>query len=84
VPLIFNVKRVANPESSVGLMSMGGKGPEVLVTFTTELAKNLGKILSGLHEMKIKGSSHLATGISVAAVRLPLYPKFKSSALSSR
>src|SRR4051812_4293232 len=58
VHLIFNAKTGANPESSVGLMSMGGKGPEVLVTFTTEF----GKILAGLHQTKIKGSSHLATG----------------------
>jgi len=50
-------------------MSMGGQGPEVLVTFTTELVKNFGKVLEGVHETKIKGSSHLATGISVAAVR---------------
>lgn len=67
VHLIFNAKTVANPESEVGLMTMGGKGPEVLVTLTTEF----GKILAGLHQTKIKGSSHLATGISVAAVRRP-------------
>jgi 26S proteasome regulatory subunit N10 len=69
VHLIFNAKTGANPESSVGLMSMGGKGPEVLVTLTTEF----GKILAGLHQTKIKGSSHLATGISVAAVRRRIY-----------
>jgi 26S proteasome regulatory subunit N10 len=51
------------------LMTMGGKGPEVLVTLTTEF----GKILAGLHQTKIKGSSHLATGISVAAVRRRIY-----------
>jgi 26S proteasome regulatory subunit N10 len=67
VHLIFNAKTGSNPESSVGLMSMGGKGPEVLVTLTTEF----GKVLAGLHQTKIKGSSHLATGISVAAVGLP-------------
>jgi len=66
VNLIFNAKTGANPESSVGLMSMGGKGPEVLVTLTTEF----GKVLAGLHETKIKGSSHLGTGISVAALAL--------------
>ena len=56
-----------NPESSVGLMSMGGKGPEVLVTLTTEQ----GEILEGLHRTKKKlgGESHLKTGIQVAAVR---------------
>ena len=58
---------VSNPESSVGLMSMGGKGPEVLTTLTTER----GKLLDGLYrtKKKISGSSHLATGIQIASVR---------------
>ncbi|KAK3330857.1 putative multiubiquitin chain binding protein [Apodospora peruviana] len=57
-----------NPESAVGLMSMGGKGPEMLVTPTTEQ----GKILEGLHRTKknIGGSCHLATGIQVAGLAL--------------
>lgn len=69
VHLIFNAKTGANPESEVGLMSMGGKGPEVLVTLTNEF----GKILAGLHQTRIKGSPHLATGIAVAAVRRRIY-----------
>lgn len=64
VSLIFQAKTQANPESSVGLMTMGGKGPEVLVTLTTDF----GKILSGLHATKIKGELHLTTGIQVAGV----------------
>lgn len=48
-------------------MTMGGKGPEVLVTLTTDY----GKILSGLHNTKIKGEAHLATGIQVAGVCHP-------------
>ena len=43
---------------------MGGKGPEVLVTLTTDF----GKILSGLHSTKIHGTNHLTTGIQVAGV----------------
>ncbi|KAI5794459.1 hypothetical protein DFH27DRAFT_566570 [Peziza echinospora] len=66
VNLIFSAKTNANPESSVGLMTMGGKGPEVLVTLTTDF----GKILSGLHDTKIKGDTHLATGIQVAGLAL--------------
>jgi len=66
VNLIFSAKTQANPESSVGLMSMGGKGPEVLVTLTTDF----GKILDGLHRTKIRGSTHLATGIQVAGLAL--------------
>lgn len=49
---------------------MGGKGPEVLVTLTTDY----GKILTGLHDTKIKGEAHLATGIQVAGVRRALIP----------
>jgi len=66
VSLIFSAKTQANPESSVGLMTMGGKGPEVLVTLT----EDFGKILSGLHGTKIKGELHLTTGIQVAGVRI--------------
>ncbi|EPS38542.1 hypothetical protein H072_7698 [Dactylellina haptotyla CBS 200.50] len=66
VSLIFSAKTQANPESSVGLMSMGGKGPEVLATLTADF----GKILSGLHSTKISGNCHLATGIQVAGLAL--------------
>jgi len=66
VSLLFSAKTQANPESSVGLMTMGGKGPEVLVTLTTDY----GKILSGIHNTKIKGGTHLATGIQVAGLAL--------------
>ena len=64
VNMIFTAKTQANPESSVGLMSMGGKGPEVLVTLTTDM----GKILDGMHRTKIHGHAHLATGIKIAGV----------------
>jgi 26S proteasome regulatory subunit N10 len=64
--MIFSAKTQSNPESSVGLMSMGGKGPEMLVTLTTEF----GKVLDGMHRTKIRGNAHLATGLQIAAVRL--------------
>ncbi|KAF2869372.1 26S proteasome non-ATPase regulatory subunit 4 [Massariosphaeria phaeospora] len=66
VNLIFSAKTAANPESSVGLMSMGGNTPEILTTLTTDI----GKILDGLHRTKIKGGSHFSTGINVAALAL--------------
>lgn len=62
--MIFQAKTQANAESSVGLISMGGKGPELLVTLTTDF----GKILEGMHRTKIQGSTHLATGIQIAGV----------------
>jgi 26S proteasome regulatory subunit N10 len=66
VSTLFQSITNGNPESSVGLMSMGGKGPEVLTTLTTEH----GKVLDGLHRTKKKlgGTSHLKTGIQVATV----------------
>jgi len=72
VNIIFQSIVQGNPESSVGLMSMGGKGPEVLVTLTTEQ----GKILDGLHRTKkqIKGKSNLSTGLQVASVSNALLP----------
>ncbi|KAF2831581.1 hypothetical protein CC86DRAFT_141145 [Ophiobolus disseminans] len=66
VNLIFSSKTGANPESSVGLMSMGGSTPEILTTLTTDI----GKVLDGLHRTKIKGDSHFVTGINVAALAL--------------
>ncbi|KAF5100016.1 hypothetical protein DV451_002723 [Geotrichum candidum] len=47
-------------------MSMGGNGPAVLAT----LSSDFGKVLSGLHNIKIEGQSHVATGIQVAALAL--------------
>ena len=47
-------------------MSMGGSGPEVLTTLTT----NPGKILDGLHRTKVKGDSHFYSGVMVAGLAL--------------
>ncbi|KAK4152270.1 hypothetical protein C8A00DRAFT_35070 [Chaetomidium leptoderma] len=68
VNIIFQKVVQDNPESSVGLMSMGGKGPEVLATLTTDQ----GKILEGLHQTKkkIRGSAHVSTGIQIASLAL--------------
>ncbi|KAL1964837.1 hypothetical protein VTN77DRAFT_6339 [Rasamsonia byssochlamydoides] len=66
VSVIHSAKMRAHPQSAVGLMSMGGNGPEVLSTFTSDF----GKILSGLHRTKIHGTSHLASSIQVAGLAL--------------
>ncbi|KAJ2904150.1 von Willebrand factor type A domain-containing protein [Zalerion maritima] len=83
VNIIFQTVTQNNPESSVGLMSMGGKGPEVLATLTTDQ----GKILEGLHrtKSKIRGSAHLGTGIHIAYVwHFPLNRVFPLLALKHR
>ncbi|EGD96192.1 26S proteasome regulatory subunit S5A [Trichophyton tonsurans CBS 112818] len=69
VNLVHAVKTQAHPQSAVGLMSMGGNGPEVLVTLT----EDIGKILEGLHRTKIGGTSHLASSIQVAYVSVLNY-----------
>lgn len=63
---IFQNKVNSNPENTVGLLAFGGNGPAVLSTLTTDF----GKILAGVHESKISGSSHFASGIQVAALAL--------------
>lgn len=68
VNVIFQTKTDSNPESTVGVMTMAGKGPEVLVTNT----KDLGQVLQGLHlaAQKIGGSVDLTTAINVAGLAL--------------
>lgn len=66
VSMIFDAKTNSNPESEVGLMTMAGKSPEVLVTLT----QDIGKILGALHRSKIVGNADLATGINVASLAL--------------
>ena len=53
-------------------MNMAGKGPEMLVTLTTDF----GKLLDGMHRTKIRGSTHLATAIQIAGVCSPENPSF--------
>lgn len=45
-------------------MNMAGKGPEMLVTLTTDF----GKVLDGMHRTKIRGNTHLGTAIQIAGV----------------
>ncbi|EPQ30813.1 uncharacterized protein PFL1_01712 [Pseudozyma flocculosa PF-1] len=66
VNMIFDAKTNSNAESEVGLMTMAGKSPEVLVTLT----QDVGKILTALHSTKVAGTSDLLTGINVASLAL--------------
>ncbi|OAD80389.1 hypothetical protein PHYBLDRAFT_153870 [Phycomyces blakesleeanus NRRL 1555(-)] len=66
VNLVFSSKTQANPESTVGLMTMAGKSPEVLVTLTSDV----GRILSALHGVRVGGESDLLTGIQIAQLAL--------------
>lgn len=68
VNTVFQTKVDSNPENLVGLMTMSGKGPEVLATNT----KEQGQILKALHaaQSKIGGTADIPTAISVAQLAL--------------
>ncbi|KAI8804060.1 hypothetical protein BJ742DRAFT_826291 [Cladochytrium replicatum] len=66
VTILFNAKTQSNPENTVGLMTMAGKSPEVLVTLT----ENLGKILSAIHSVQISGTANFSTGVQIAQLGL--------------
>ncbi|TPX57726.1 hypothetical protein PhCBS80983_g03628 [Powellomyces hirtus] len=66
VTFLFNAKTQTNPENTVGLMTMAGKSPEVLVTLTPDI----GKILTALHHIAITGKSNLSTGVQIAQLAL--------------
>ncbi|KND01682.1 proteasome regulatory particle base subunit RPN10 [Spizellomyces punctatus DAOM BR117] len=66
VTFLFNAKTQSNPENTVGLMTMAGKSPEVLVTLTPDI----GKILTALHNIRIAGKVNLSTGVQIAQLAL--------------
>lgn len=66
VNLICGAKTQANPENTVGILTMAGKGVRVLVTPTSDL----GKILACMHGQEIGGEMNLAEGIQVAQLAL--------------
>lgn len=66
VNLICGAKTQSNPENTVGILTMAGKGVRVLVTPTSDL----GKILACMHGLEIGGDMNLAAGIQVAQLAL--------------
>lgn len=66
VNLICGAKTQSNPENTVGVLTMAGKGVRVLVTPTSDL----GKILACMHGLEIGGEMSLAAGIQVAQLAL--------------
>ncbi|CCM03231.1 uncharacterized protein FIBRA_05356 [Fibroporia radiculosa] len=68
VTTIFQTKVDSNPENTVGVMTLAGKGPEVLVTHT----KDIGQILQAVHTTseKISGVADIPTAIAVAQLAL--------------
>jgi len=63
---LFNAKTRSNPENTVGMITMAGKSPEVMVTLTTDI----GKVLTALHNVKLSGKAHFTTGVQIAQLAL--------------
>ncbi|RZC87129.1 hypothetical protein C5167_042059 [Papaver somniferum] len=66
VSLLCGAKTQSNPENTVGVLAMAGKGVRVLVTPTTDL----GKVLACMHGLEMGGEMNLAAGIQVAQLAL--------------
>ncbi|XP_020247904.1 26S proteasome non-ATPase regulatory subunit 4 homolog [Asparagus officinalis] len=66
INLICGAKTQSNPENTVGVLTMGGKGVRVLVTPTGDL----GKILACMHGLEVGGDMNLTAGIQVAQLAL--------------
>lgn len=66
VNLICGAKTQSNPENTVGVLTMAGKGVRVLATPTSDL----GKILSCMHGLEIGGELNMTSGIQVAQLAL--------------
>jgi 26S proteasome regulatory subunit N10 len=65
VNLLAGAKTQANPESCVGVLSLAGKVPKMLVTPTPDL----GKVLNSLQDVPLDGVTHVSTGVQVRVVR---------------
>ncbi|ORY26495.1 hypothetical protein BCR39DRAFT_540974 [Naematelia encephala] len=66
VSTVFSAKTDSNPESAVGVMTMAGKSPSLLVTPTNDI----GKLLSALGKSTIGGTSDLLTSVQIAQLAL--------------
>mmetsp|Transcript_665 Transcript_665/g.3090 ORF Transcript_665/g.3090 Transcript_665/m.3090 type:complete len:394 (-) Transcript_665:565-1746(-) len=66
INLLAGAKTQSNPENSVGVMSLAGKVPRVIVTPTDDL----GQVLNAVHGISTGGSINLSTGVQVAHLAL--------------
>lgn len=66
VNLLAGAKTQHHPENTVGIMTMAGKTPTVLVTPTSDL----GKVLQAVQNMKIDGTVHMSTAVQIAQLAL--------------
>ncbi len=63
--LLAGAKTQSNPESCVGILSLAGKVPKMLVTPTPDL----GKVLNSMHGMALEGHTNVTTGVQARGAR---------------
>jgi 26S proteasome regulatory subunit N10 len=66
VNLLAGAKTQSNPENAVGVLSLAGKVPRVLVTPT----QDLGAVLNSVHGIRIEGEVNICVGVQVAHLAL--------------
>lgn len=66
VQTVFTAKTDANPESAVGMMTMAGNSPSLLVTPTNDL----GRLMHALSKVLVSNTAQLSTAISIAQLAL--------------
>lgn len=66
VNLLAGAKTQHHPENTVGVLTMAGKTPRVLVTPTPDL----GKVLNAMQGLRIEGEVNLATAAQIAQLAL--------------
>lgn len=66
VNLLAGAKTQAHPENTVGVLTMAGKTPRVLVTPTPDL----GKILNAMQDLSIEGEANMSSAMQIAQLAL--------------
>ncbi|CAN6554631.1 unnamed protein product [Malus baccata var. baccata] len=66
INLICGAKTQANPENTVGVLTMAGKGVRVLATPTSDL----GRIVACMHGLEMGGEMNITSAIQVAQLAL--------------
>ena len=66
VSMLITAKTNANPESTVGFLTMAGRNVEVVASPTDEQAK----LLSALHGLSLSGTSNVTAALQVAMLAL--------------
>ena len=66
VNLLAGAKTQAHPEATVGVLTMSGKTPRVLVTPTPDL----GKVLNSMTYIEIDGECNISSAVQIAQLAL--------------